>query len=189
MFKIIQLVARKVSVHMFHTFFTSSFLPVVHAFLTCHFLTLCINFPIGDSDVSHITSAHHALPDFYFGWLQFLLVSEAFCPWFCFQQVKYMLNWIQLRWLNQPLQDISIMLYKKSWYCSWNLLLVIFHLHSDTTDFPESGQLSFSQQLLVNTWKPNQLAAIHIHCIRWGGTVCYLIVVPYLPCSVVRQTL
>ena len=55
-----------------------------------------------------------ALPGLYCNCLQFLLVLGAFSLQFCLQQVKCMLNWIQVRWLTWPLHNIPLLCLKNS---------------------------------------------------------------------------
>ena len=55
-----------------------------------------------------------ALPVLYCNGFQFLLVLGAFSLEFCLQQVKCMLNRIQVRWLTWPLHNIPLLWLKKT---------------------------------------------------------------------------
>ena len=72
-----------------------------------------------------------ALPGLYCNSLQFLLVLGAFPLRFCLQQVKCMLNWIQVRWLTWPLHNIPLLCLKKLFGCFRSMLRVIVHLHCE----------------------------------------------------------
>ena len=92
-----------------------------------HFLILgCKSFAVNYSLKSG-THRHHqtlgfipgdALPGLYCNCLQFLLVRGAFSLQFCLQQVKCMLNRIQVRWLTWPLHNIPLLCRKKLWLLS-----------------------------------------------------------------------
>ena len=72
-----------------------------------------------------------ALPGLYCNCLQFLLVFGAFSLQFCLQQVKCMLNRIQVRWLTWPLHNIPLLCLKKLFGCFRSMLRVIVHLHCE----------------------------------------------------------
>ncbi len=88
-----------------------------------HFLILgCKSFAVNYSLKSG-THRHHqtlgfipgdALPGLYCNRLQFLLVLGAFSLQFCLQQVKCMLNRIQVRWLTWPLHNSPLLPFKNS---------------------------------------------------------------------------
>ncbi len=87
-----------------------------------HFLILgCKSFAVNYSLKSG-THRHHqtlgfpwcdALPGLYCNRLQFLLVLGAFSLQFCLQQVKCMLNRIQVRWLTWPLHNSPLLSLQK----------------------------------------------------------------------------
>ncbi len=89
-----------------------------------HFLILgCKSFAVNYSLKSG-THRHHqtlgfipgdALPGLYCNRLQFLLVLGAFSLQFCLQQVKCMLNRIQVRWLTWPLHNSPLLSLQKLW--------------------------------------------------------------------------
>ncbi len=72
-----------------------------------------------------------ALPGLYCNRLQFLLVLGAFSLQFCLQQVKCMLNRIQVRWLTWPLHNSPLLSLQKLFGCFCSMLWVIVHLHCE----------------------------------------------------------
>ena len=89
----------------------------------CHFLILgCKSFAVNYSQKSGKHRHHQtlgfipgdALPGLYCNCLQFLLVLGAFSLEFCLQQVKCMLNRIQVRWLSWPLPTFHSFALKNS---------------------------------------------------------------------------
>ncbi len=105
-----------------------------------HFLILgCKSFAVNYSLKSG-THRHHqtlgfipgdALPGLYCNRLQFLLVLGAFSLQFCLQQVKCMLNRIQVRWLTWPLHNSPLLSLQKLFGCFCSMLWVIVHLHCE----------------------------------------------------------
>ncbi len=105
-----------------------------------HFLILgCKSFAVNYSLKSG-THRHHqtlgfipgdALPGFYCNRLQFLLVLGAFSLQFCLQQVKCMLNRIQVSWLTWPLHNSPLLSLQKLFGCFCSMLWVIVHLHCE----------------------------------------------------------
>ncbi len=91
-----------------------------------HFLILgCKSFAVNYSLKSG-THRHHqtlgfipgdALPGLCCNRLQFLLVLGAFSLQFCLQQVKCMLNRIQVRWLTWPLHNSPLLSLQKLFGC------------------------------------------------------------------------
>ncbi len=72
-----------------------------------------------------------AMPGLYCNRLQFLLVLGAFSLQFCLQQVKCMLNRIQVRWLTWPLHNSPLLSLQKLFGCFCSMLWVIVHLHCE----------------------------------------------------------
>ncbi len=166
-----------------------------------HFLILgCKSFAVNYSLKSG-THRHHqtlgfipgdALPGLYCNCLQFLLVLGAFSLQFCLQQVKCMLNRIQVRCLTWPLHNSPLLSLQKLFGCFCSMLWVIVHLHCEApsnefwsicwiwADNIARNTSEFILLLLsavtssINTREPVPLAAIHAHATTtmlhwWGG--------------------
>lgn len=95
-----------------------------------------------------------ALPGLYCNCLQFLLVLGAFSLQFCLQQVKCMLNRIQVRWLTWPLHNIPLLYLKKLFGCFHSMLWVIVHLHCEAPS-NEFWSIWSQHAFLHNIW-PDQ---------------------------------
>ncbi len=96
-----------------------------------HFLILgCKSFAVNYSLKSGTHRRHQtlgfipgdALPCLYCNRLQFLLVLGAFSLPFCLQQVKCMLNRIQVRWLTWPLHNSPLLSLQKLFGCFCSML-------------------------------------------------------------------
>ena len=121
-----------------------------------------------------------ALPGLYCNCLQFLLVLGAFSLQFCLQQVKCMLNRIQVRWLTWPFYNIPLCL-KKPFGCFRSMLRVICTVKRRPMSSEAFGWIwadniarntsEFILLLLsavtssINTREPVPLAAIHAHAM------------------------
>ncbi len=157
-----------------------------------HFLILgCKSFAVNYSLKSG-THRHHqtlgfipgdALPGLYCNRLQFLLVLGAFSLQFCLQQVKCMLNRIQVRWLTWPLHNSPLLSLQKLFGCFCSMLgsLSICTVKRRPKSSEAFGWIwadniarntsEFILLLLsavtssINTREPVTLAAIHAHAM------------------------
>ncbi len=125
-----------------------------------HFLILgCKSFAVNYSLKSG-THRHHqtlgfipgdALPGLYCNRLQFLLVLGAFSLQFCLQQVKCMLNRIQVRWLTWPLHNSPLLSLQKLFGCFCSMLWVIVHLHCERRPWVLKHLAEYEQIILPET--------------------------------------
>lgn len=109
----------------------------------------------------------------------------AFCLRFCFEQVKCMLVWIQVRWLTGPWQNIPLLCLKKSLrlvskYSSGHCPSVSVKCCQKAFEvfgwfWPDNIALYTSELILLlwsavtsslNTKEPVPLAALHAHCCK-----------------------
>ncbi len=167
-----------------------------------HFLILgCKSFAVNYSLKSGTHRHHQTLGSslvmlcqaLYCNRLQFLLVLGAFSLQFCLQQVKCMLNRIQVRWLTWPLHNSPLLSLQKLFVCFCSMLWVIgpSALWSAVQWVSEAfgwiwadniarNTSEFILLLLsvvtssINTREPVPLAAIHAHATTtmlhwWGG--------------------
>ncbi len=148
-----------------------------------HFLILgCKSFAVNYSLKSG-THRHHqtlgfipgdALPGLYCNRLQFLLVLGAFSLQFCLQQVKCMLNRIQVRWLTWPLHNSPLSFQNFQWVLKAFGWIWADNIARNTSEF--ILLLLSAVTSSINTREPVPLAAIHAHAMTlhtmlhwWGG--------------------
>ncbi len=157
-----------------------------------HFLILgCKSFAVNYSLKSG-THRHHqtlgfipgdALPGLYCNRLQFLLVLGAFSIQFCLQQVKCMLNRIQVRWLTWPLHNSPLLSLQNSLVafavCFGSLSICTVKRRPMSSEafgwiWADNIARNTSEFILlllsavtssINTREPVPLAAIHAHAM------------------------
>lgn len=88
-----------------------------------------------------------ALPDLYCSCLHFMLVLEQLNLQFFLQPLKHMLNWIQVRWLTWPFQNILLFHLGNVLGCFKCILQVVVHLHCPPICFE-----AFSRMWADNIW-------------------------------------
>ncbi len=115
--------------------------------------------------------------------LQFLLVLGAFSLQFCLQQVKCMLNWIQVRWLTWPLHNSPLLSLQNSLVafavCFGSLSICTVKRRPMSSEafgwiWADNIARNTSEFILlllsavtssINTREPVPLAAIHAHAM------------------------